>query len=212
MNLLIAGIPEQTTNYEKALSLFPVSFDTALRPRSISFYDKLLLPGGGDIHPARFGQPDLGSKAVDPVVDDAQFDLLDAFIRAGKPVLGICKGLQVINVYFGGNIIQNLPTSQTHQYAGQDQLHPVYNTPGSIMHRLYGNTCIVNSAHHQGCGRIGRGLSVSQTASDGTVEALEHAERPVLGVQWHPERTGLAVRQPNLADGIKLIQYFLMQM
>lgn len=212
VNILIAGLPENTKNYEKALTHFPVSFCTDLTPPDLSVYDKLLLPGGGDIHPARFGQPDLGSRSVDPALDDVQFSLLNMFVRAGKPVLGICRGLQIINVYFGGDIIQDLPTSRTHQYAGCDQLHPVQNAPGSVLHRLYGDACTVNSAHHQGCGRIGRHLTVTQTAPDGVAEALEHTARPILGVQWHPERTGLAGYRPDIADGMKLIQYFLTQM
>lgn len=212
VNILIAGLPENTKNYEKALSHFPVSFHTDLTPPDLSVYDKLLLPGGGDIHPSRFGQPDLGSKTVDSALDDIQFSLLNMFVRAGKPVLGICKGLQIINVYFGGDIIQDLPTSQTHQYVGRDQFHPVQNAPGSVLHSLYGDTCTVNSAHHQGCGRIGHHLTVTQSSPDGVVEALEHTARPILGVQWHPERTGLAVYRSDIADGMKLIQYFLMQM
>lgn len=212
VNILIAGTPGTTKNYERALSLFPVSFCTDLHPDALSSYDKLLLPGGGDIHPSRFGQSDLGSEHVDPMLDAAQFALLDAFIRTDRPVLGICKGMQVINVFFGGDIIQHLPTSQIHQYIGHDQFHPVRSADGSVLHSLYGNTCIVNSAHHQGCGKIGHNLTVTQTAPDGTAEALAHAEKPVLGVQWHPERTGPELRRSNIADGMKLIQYFLEQM
>lgn len=212
MNILIAGLPQNTRNYEKVLSHFPVSFRTNLLPDDSSSYDKLLLPGGGDIHPSRFRQPDLGSKTVEPWLDKAQFTLLDIFVRAGKPVLGICKGFQIINVYFGGDIIQHLPTGRTHEYIGHDQIHSVSCMPGSVMHRLYGDSCTVNSAHHQGCGRLGSGLSVTQIAPDGVIEALEHTARPILGVQWHPERTGLISHQPDIADGMKLIQHFLTHM
>ncbi len=212
MKILIAGIPEKTQNYEKALACFPVSFYTSLKPSNPSDYDKLLLPGGGDIHPARFGQPNQGSRDVDPALDDIQFSLLDHFVRAGKPVLGICRGIQIINVYFGGDIIQNLSTRFLHQYNEKDQTHLVHTAPDSLLYKLYGSSCCVNSAHHQGCGRTGNGLVVTQKASDGVIEALEHTTKPIVGVQWHPERMGPAFYQTDTADGRKLIRHFLTQM
>lgn len=120
----------------------------------------------------------------------------------------------MINAYFGGDIIQNLPTADAHRQEinGCDQVHTVCSTPGSVLHKLCGNACLVNSAHHQGCGNIGAGLKVTQRASDHTVEALEHSTRPILGVQWHPERTGLISGQPDLVDGMKIIRYFAEQL
>lgn len=215
VNILIAGIPKQTHNYEIALSFCGASFKTSLSPSDAAVCDRLLLPGGGDILPSLFHQADQGSRSVDPVLDHAQLLLLDLFVRTERPVLGICKGLQIINIYFGGDIIQDLPTSQIHRYDRHkqtDQIHQVRNAPGSILHSLYGNTCMVNSAHHQGCGQIGHRLTVTQTAPDGVVEALEHTTKPILGVQWHPERTGFVSFQPRMADGLKLIQHFLTQL
>ena len=212
MKILIAGIPQNTQNYERSLACFPVSFYTGLDPSDPSDYDKLILPGGGDIHPSRFGQPNQGSRDVDPALDNAQFSLLDHFVRTGKPVLGICRGIQIINIYFGGDIIQNLSTCLLHQYNGKDQTHPAHTAPGSLLYKLYGSACRVNSAHHQGCGRIGNGLTVTQKAPDGVIEALEHTAKPILGVQWHPERMGPAFHQTDTADGRKLIRHFLMQM
>ncbi len=208
MKILIAGLPDQTKNYEKALALCHVSFDVNLSFTQLSSYDKLLLPGGGDICPDRFGQADHGSLSVNKELDDAQFVLLDAFVQAGKPVLGICRGMQVINVYFGGDLIQDLPVKHTHQYTDRDQVHEVKTAHGSLMHRLYQDSCLVNSAHHQGCGKIGQALRITQTAPDGVVEALEHDTRPILGVQWHPERTDLVSYHTKIADGGRLIRYF----
>ena len=209
MKILIAGYPGLTSNYEKALSSCGALWDTTLSPSNLSVYGGLLLPGGGDIHPSWFHQENQGSQSVDPLLDHAQFALLDAFVKSERPVLGICRGLQVINVYFGGSIIQDLPSASAHRYADKDQQHPVRNMPGSLPHRLYGPVCTVNSAHHQGCGRIGAGLIVTQTAPDGVVEGLEHTRKPILGVQWHPERTGFSFLRPGVADGALLIQNFL---
>lgn len=212
MKTLIAGIPADTVNYRAALYACRAPFDVELHPADLSGYDRLLLPGGGDIHPSWFGQTDHGSASVDQELDRAQFRLLDAFARAGKPVLGICRGIQLINVYFGGDMIQDLPTGALHRYHKGDQYHSALNAPGSLLHGLYGNSCLVNSAHHQGCGRIGSGLTIAQTAPDGVVEGLAHMKKPILGVQWHPERTGFSFQRPGIADGGILIKYFLEQM
>lgn len=208
MKILIAGIPTLTENYENALLSCHIPCCTELGSQDLSAYGGLLLPGGGDVHPSRFGQETFGSVNINPDLDEAQFALLDAFVRAGKPVLGICRGMQIINIYFGGNIVQDLAHSHIHQYRENDQYHPVRNAPGSALHRLYGNTCTVNSAHHQSCGRIGSGLTVTQVAPDGVPEALEHERKPILGVQWHPERTGFSFKRPGVADGEILIRYF----
>lgn len=208
MHILIAGIPENTKNYENALARCHISYKTTLYPSDLSAFDRLLLPGGGDIHPSWFGEEDQGSLSIDRELDQAQFALLHTFITAGKPVLGICRGMQIINVYFGGNLVQHLPTADRHRYNGQDQIHQADCLPGSLLFRLYGPSCLVNSAHHQGCGKIGAGLIVSQTAPDHVIEALEHRTGPVLGVQWHPERTDPAPQQKDMADGSKLIEYF----
>ena len=203
MNVLIAGYPHLTANYENALKALRCNYLVSLSPSSeqLASCDRLLLPGGGDLDPALWNEPDLGSRTPDPFLDKTQLSLLHAFVTAGKPVLGICRGLQVINVYFGGTIIQHLSTASNHEYKDADQYHSVHNVPGSALLQLYGSDMIVNSAHHQGCGRIGDGLLITQTAPDCVIEALEHEKKPVLGVQWHPERT--------FAEGKRLFQYFL---
>lgn len=212
MKILIAGMPEHTRNYAKALSLCHIPFDIRLCPEDLSSYGKLLLPGGGDLHPSWFGQTDQGSDPADRALDRAQLALLDAFFRSGRPILGICRGMQLLNVYFGGDLIQDLPTAGRHRFQKADQVHPVTCLPGSLLYGFYGSTCRVNSAHHQGCGRIGAGLTVTQTAPDQVVEALEHRTRPVLGVQWHPERTCLLPPAEHPADGQALIRYFAERM
>lgn len=115
-------------------------------------------------------------------------------------VLGICRGHQVINVFFGGTLVQDLPG---HGAAGDiDRLHFV-RTAASPLRELYGERHVVNSAHHQAVDRLGSGLRALQWAPDGTVEALCHRTLPVWGVQWHPERTG------GYLDGVRLFRWFL---
>ena len=209
MRILISGIPDLAKNYTAALRRLGAEAHVCLRPDSVSDYNGLLLPGGGDMDPAFFGENNCGSVNIVPALDQAQLSSLDAFLRLNKPVLGICRGMQLLNVYFGGSILQDLPTASVHAWNGNDQVHPVQCVSGSVLGRLYGPSCLVNSAHHQGLGRLGSNLKVTQTAPDGVIEAVEHTKKPVLGVQWHPERTGSLPRQPGLADGDRLIQYFL---
>lgn len=209
MRVLIAGQPKYTKNYEAILRRCGTDCETTLHPDSLTSYDRLLLPGGGDIQPSFYDQPDEGCRQIDPELDLAQFALLEHFAQRGLPVLGICRGMQIINVYFGGNLIQDLPGHTIHHYIDKDQYHPLRSLPGTILHSLYQEYSIVNSAHHQACARIGSDLIISQTAHDGIIEGIEHKKRPILGVQWHPERMSPSLSYPGMADGILLFRYFL---
>ena len=133
-----------------------------------------------------------------PAPPQKQQEQLEQFIMAKKPVLGICRGLQVLNVFFGGTLIQDLPGHS--QAAGRDRLHRVRTAP-SPLQDLFGETLVVNSAHHQAADRLGQGLRAVQWAIDGTVEAVIHQSLPVWGVQWHPERLAGPLSLSGAADG-----------
>ena len=146
---------------------------------------------------------------MDESLDRIQLYLLESFVRAGKPVLGICKGLQILNVYFGGTLIQDLPprSLSIHAYQNGDRIHTTKAARGTFPEKLYGSTPITNSAHHQGLGKLGKGLQVaSRCPLDECVEGICHESLPILGVQWHPERLDPARTQ---ARGIVLLSYFL---
>lgn len=147
--------------------------------------DALLLPGGGDMEPWRYGQSNTASRRLEPERDTAELMLLERFTAAGKPVLGICRGIQVINVFFGGTLCQDLPGHSA--VDGHDSFHTV-RTARSPLLAVCGPLCRVNSAHHQAADAPGRGLRAVQWAEDGAVEAVCHDCLPVWGVQWHPER------------------------
>ena len=170
--IAIAGISGNTDNYRNALSQLGAVCTTLTDVSSSSQFDALLLPGGGDIDPVLFGETDHGSRSIDPVLDRQQLSMLDAFVSAGKPILGICKGMQVINIYFGGRIIQDLPTNTLHQYTDRDQVHPSHALPGTVLQKLYGSDFPVNSAHHQGIGSPGRDLFIIQYALNTTGRIL----------------------------------------
>ena len=124
------------------------------------------------------------------------------FLSAGQPVIGICRGLQVLNVYFGGTLRQHIEGHS--QIDGVDRLHAI-NTAPCLLRELYGTRCTVNSAHHQAVWRLGTGFQVFACAEDGTVEAVGHRTLPVFAVQWHPERLCGAFARPEGADGARLL-------
>lgn len=198
-------------NYLAAIASAGGRGEARYLPRPDLSFDGLLLTGGGDIDPALFGQKDCGSRDIDRARDQAELALLDAFLGAGKPVLAICRGMQVVNVRLGGNLIQDLGPNcvPLHQQAGGDLVHPVRAGEGTLLRRLYGPEFSVNSSHHQGVGRLGRGLRVSARTGDGTAEALEHGCLPLICVQFHPERMTGALARPDAVDGGRIFDRFL---
>ncbi len=189
MKIAILGRKKDTGNYERYISALSATPLVTLSVGELASCDALILPGGGDITPAFFGERNTGSSNIDTELDILQFQALDYAIRLSLPVLGICKGMQIINVAFGGTITQDLPTSLYHRYKGCDQYHDTTILEGSCLHNLYGKSALVNSAHHQGIGRLGTELQAIQWCLlDNCVEAVVHEKLPILGLQWHPER------------------------
>lgn len=202
MKIAILGRKKDTVNYENFIQKMPATPLTTLSPGELSHCDALILPGGGDITPAFFGEHNTGSRNIDTELDILQFQALEFGLRHGLPILGICKGMQVINVALGGTIVQDMPDSSIHRYRNGDQYHNTKIAEGSCLHSLYGNETIVNSAHHQCIGQLGNGLSPIQwCAEDNCVEAIVHETLPILGLQWHPERLHL----PN-SSGVPILR------
>lgn len=170
-----------------------------------SLYDAcqgLLLPGGGDIDPARFGEqlhPKCGQ--ISPDRDEVEVTLTRWAIRDGKPLLGICRGIQVLNVALDGSLHQDIadqvPGAGRHDWFPghpRDRLsHVAQITPGTRLAKLLGEVSLeVNSLHHQAVKKVAPQLTVAGRASDGVIEALEMADHPfAFAVQWHPEELAL---------------------
>ena len=178
----------------------------------IDYYDGLLIPGGEDICPWRYGQENFACRGCRDALDDLQFDILDRFVKAKKPVFGICRGLQIINVYFGGTMTQDIPTAEKHlapKGSPKDLTHASCADAGCWITKLYGESFVHNSSHHQAVCRPGRGLVVdSRSAKDGVPESLHHESLPVYGVQWHPERMCLDHRRSDTVDGLPVLRFF----
>ncbi|MFN2452470.1 MAG: gamma-glutamyl-gamma-aminobutyrate hydrolase family protein [Candidatus Dormibacteria bacterium] len=155
--------------------------------------DGLVLAGGNDIDPASYGaRPHPATRNTRPERDAAELALVRAALARTLPVLGICRGMQLLNVARGGDLIQHLPDlvgDERHQpRPGHFAEHPVVPEPGSHLAAVLGAGTEVASCHHQGIGRLGDGLVVGGRAPDGVIEAIEMPGRAfVLGVQWHPE-------------------------
>ncbi|MDX6546888.1 MAG: putative glutamine amidotransferase [Gaiellales bacterium] len=156
--------------------------------------DGLLLTGGSDIDPALYGQPPHAeTTGVVPHRDRAELELLRAALERDLPVLGVCRGLQLLNVLRGGTLVQHLadvvPDGGVHKGPpGTFTRHPVQVDAGSRLHGIVGDRLDVPSCHHQAPDRIGEGLVVTAHAPDGVIEAVELPQaRFCVAVLWHPE-------------------------
>lgn len=214
MTKILIPIPRQgfRPNYENALRALGADPVTTLEPMDPAGFDGLLLPGGVDLNPVLYGQEMAGSRNVDDELDELQLTVGRAFLDAGKPIFGICRGLQLLNVMLGGTLVQDLPTADHHRiHDGEDSVHSATAQEGSFLATLYGLEFPINSAHHQAADRLGEGLRPVLWSDDGVVEAVCHQSLPVAAVQWHPERMCFALQRPDTVDGSLVLQWFLNQ-
>ena len=154
----------------------------------------LLMPGGGDLQPHLYGQ-EVDPKCGKPDVkrDEGEWAILDEFVPTGKPILCICRGEQLMNVYFGGTLHQDIVDISICKHSDFNNragfTHKVILTPGTRLHTILGvDSCMANSMHHQAADRIAPGLVANAVSADGIVEGLEKPDHPFfLATQWHPE-------------------------
>ena len=179
-----------------ALLLTP-AHDLASVEQLVGVADGLMLTGGEDVDPARYGQsPHPTVTSVNPARDAMELAALEAAVRRGIPVLGICRGMQVLNVGLGGTLIQDLASQGKggllhEQSAPVDkEWHHATVGDGSTLAAIFGTSeLFINSFHHQAVDALGTGLRASAWAEDGVVEGVEGTgDHWVCGVQWHPER------------------------
>jgi len=156
----------------------------------------LLLPGGGDIDPSFYGEENRHSQNIHPSRDRLEIEVFHRFLKARKPILGICRGIQVMNVALGGTLIQDLISEAGifgHSLPAspdRDTYHLIEIAETSFLFIwLNESSLVVNSHHHQAIGKLAPDLQVSARSLNGVIEAVEsHIYPNLLGVQWHPER------------------------
>lgn len=188
------SITLETLQYEGArVRLYDVTDDAEPDYAAIRDADAVVVLGGGDVDPSKYGNPDPVPNAfgIDPRSDDRQLRVIDEAIERDAALLAVCRGSQLLNVACGGTLVPDLEPNGLHQ--GQDVMfidEDITLDPDSIVGRIYeGRTAhTVRSGHHQAVDVLGENLRVTATAQDGVVEGTEHTDRTwVVGVQWHPE-------------------------
>jgi putative glutamine amidotransferase len=176
--------------------ILPIVSDEALILQQVEMIDGLILSGGYDVHPCFFGEePHTLLEACYPDRDAHEIQLVRLAYQLKKPILGICRGIQLINVAFGGTLFQDLSlyssnTLQHNQKARVDYaIHKVKLEEGTKLHQLFNQTCIyTNSMHHQSIQTVAPGFTINALAYDGIIEGIEKMDDSfILGVQWHPE-------------------------
>ena len=187
--------------------ILPLTENEAIIEEIAGKIDGLYLTGGNDIDPTYFGEephPKLGG--IHPLRDFFEISIVKKMIDLKKPILGVCRGSQVMNVALGGTMYQDIYSQIDHQLLQHQQNAPVDHAShfieilkGSLLHQIVGEEKIkVNSRHHQANRKVGKGLQQSAQASDGVPEAIEHTEHPfALGLQWHPENLLVAGDEPS---------------
>ena len=195
--------------YEEAVIALGAEPTAKYLPEIDDGYDGLILCGGVDVDPARYGEELDGSVDVDVKRDEVEYALIKAYLDAGKPILGICRGHQILNVYFGGSLHQDIPEVAEHRQKGEDKIHGVTASPDSILGRLYGESFNVNSVHHQALKALGEGFRATADWQGQYVEAIEHVTLPIFSVQWHPERICFRNKREGVSDGAEIIKYFI---
>lgn len=157
--------------------------------------DGILLAGGGDPAPHLFGEPPLaGLGEVDYERDLAEIELIKLAVTERKPIFGICRGLQILNVALGGSLIQDIPRqvpgAYQHNQIGSKQYgcHSVTLESGFIRDIVGKSEILVNSSHHQSIKEVAPGFRATAVSPDGVIEAIESEDGLHVGVQWHPER------------------------
>ena len=185
--VFLCGGPQDYGNYRMALASAGLRAVVSRSLTAALGCGGLLLPGGGDIY--------------GPLPPEETF-LLRVFWETRRPILGICRGMQALNVFRGGTLLDDVPG---HRQPEGDMVHPT--CAAGPLASLLGPAPAVSSNHHQAVDRTGEGLCLCQWAADGVAEGLYAPDRPVLGVQWHPERQSFTLRRSDAADGAPVFRW-----
>ena len=191
---MLIGIPMRVLNSEKPKACLNRAYlkilkDHNLKPLPLAFGCEhlldmcagVLLPGGGDVDPVHFNEENKGSKNIEPEDDQLDETIVCHALQKKLPLLGICRGMQAINVFMGGTLHQDISCSHKHIISG----HKLETFPNHLL--AFDQAIAVNSFHHQAVKELAPGLIAVAKHLDGTIEAFVHRSLPIIGIQWHPE-------------------------
>ncbi len=176
--------------------ILPVTSDIEVIKEQLKLLDGLILAGGVDINPQLYGQDFKdGMGVISPERDEGELLVLKEFFKTEKPILGICRGHQLLNVFLGGTLFQDLKYTGKEVLKHRQDFYPELSVHkvkivdnDNFLAKLYGKEVLTNSFHHQSVDKLGEGLTTIATTDDGIVEAFQMKSRKFLyGVQWHPE-------------------------
>jgi len=172
--------------------------------------DGLLLTGGLDIEPELYGEEPLNESVVTlPERTAFEKQLLEAFLERRKPIMGICRGAQLINVCMGGTLYQDLEEQKGLDHRVTDMRHSVRAEEGSLLWQLFGREFVVNSSHHQAVKDLAPGFHVTARSMEGIVEAFTHDTLPIFAVQFHPERLTGVLWDDRTHDHLCLFEHLI---
>lgn len=177
--------------------LIPVIYDIKALGSLISTLDGVLIPGGYDVNPLFFGDEPIPQLTyVDTYLDLCDFTVVRLAADLGLPIMGVCRGHQVVNVAFGGSVYQDIYTERKETWIRHEQNQPRYQPSHTVrltdydsyLKSIFGKETIwVNSFHHQALKKVGNDFVVTAVSPDGIIEGTQHSNRPIFTVQWHPE-------------------------
>lgn len=174
--------------------ILPITDNFEVIKEQVKYFDGLILSGGGDPDPNLYGEDclqELGD--ITPERDTFELAILEEFLKTKKPILGICRGLQLMNIFYGGTLYQDIKYVDTNIQHKQKWLadlptHDINILENNILFEIFGKKARTNSFHHQMIKDLGRELTSIATANDGVIEAIQNKNYPFFyGVQWHPE-------------------------
>ena len=184
--VFIYGTQKKLSNYINALNNAGVCAIVSKNLNDAISCNALLLSGGGDVYPYLYGK-NISANNIDFKRDLAEISLINHFYIKNLPILGVCRGMQILNVAFGGTLNNVQTSSILHSNDFTDTIHKITNVNG-FLRRLYGNTATVNSAHNQRLSMLANSFEICSISSDGVIEGIQHKNKPIFGVQFHPER------------------------
>ena len=187
---------EPEKEYFEALKSIDIETEWGILPQNIDDFEGLLIPGGVDINPKLYNEENTASVEINDYLDKITIDAIKLFYENNRAILGICRGMQILNAYFGGTLNQDIPNHK-------DVDHKIIVNSGNVLYDYYGSEFVVNSKHHQCIKTLAPNFNALAKAEDGIIEVVIDQNNKILGTQFHPEK------MENGKDIFNIFKYML---